>query len=162
MSKAEYKAHPDESMTEVEVTFFRALLLIHGKEPMSFDWIMKFPLYKDVRYSVRTLSDDLGWLNRAKNNQFEFCVTDLAIEMLKHGGKSMAEVEKDAERAAKKLLGINEYEVAVRVTGYYNILIEAESADKAEELARQHNYTYEELSYQGDVAIDDIVEVQND
>ena len=66
------------------------------------------------------------------------------------------------EQAVKKLMGKKEYSVAVRVTGYYNILVEAETEQEADSLAMSHNYTWDDLSYQGDVIVDDIVRIDYD
>ena len=66
------------------------------------------------------------------------------------------------ERAVNKLMGINTYAVAVRVTGYYNIIVNAEDKQKAEELARYHEYTWQDLSHQDVVEIDQVEVVDYD
>ena len=66
------------------------------------------------------------------------------------------------EQAVEKLMGIRTFTVAVRLTGYYNISVKAEDRATAEDLARDHSYTWEDLSYQGDVEIDHIEEIEYD
>jgi hypothetical protein len=64
-----------------------------------------------------------------------------------------------ARKAVDKLLGKKRYSVAVRVLGYYNIEVVAETEDDAQHLALIHDYTWDDLSYQGDVEIDQIEEI---
>lgn len=66
------------------------------------------------------------------------------------------------EQAVDKLMGIRAYTVAVRMTGYYNIVVKTDDRERAEQLAQDHIYTWEDLSYQGDVEIDHIEEIEND
>ena len=70
--------------------------------------------------------------------------------------------DKKVEQAVSKLLGKRRYAVAVRITGYYNIEVEADDEDDAFDIAWRHNYTMDDLSYQGDVDVDDIEEVEHD
>ena len=64
--------------------------------------------------------------------------------------------------AVSKLMGKNRYAVAVRITGYYNIEVEAQTMREAENIAVNYDYTRDDLSYQGDVDVDDIEEVEHD
>ena len=64
-----------------------------------------------------------------------------------------------ARKAVDKLLGKKRYSVAVRIMGYYNIEVVAETEAEADILALNHDYTWDDLSYQGDVDIDQIEEI---
>ena len=66
------------------------------------------------------------------------------------------------ERAVKKLMGINSYAVAVRMVGYYNIIVDAKDKETAEQLAQDHIYTWDDLSGYGDIDIDNIEVVDYD
>ena len=58
--------------------------------------------------------------------------------------------------AVSKLMGKNRYAVAVRITGYYNIEVEAQTMREAENIAVNYDYTRDDLSYQGEVEVDEI------
>ena len=65
----------------------------------------------------------------------------------------------DTQKAVDKLMGKRRYSVAVRILGYYNVTVVAENKDDAYDLALNHDYTWDDLSYQGDVDIDQIEEI---
>ena len=64
--------------------------------------------------------------------------------------------------AVSKLMGKNRYAVAVRITGYYNIEVEAHTMQEADAIAVNHEYTWDDLSYQGEVEVDEIERMDDD
>ena len=74
----------------------------------------------------------------------------------------MENTDEVVQEAVDKLVGLKTYSVQTRVMGYYNLVVEARNEDEAWTVAVLHSHTWEDLSYQGDVEIDQIEEIKND